>query len=184
LRCCLPVQSEDKARRRMAIRSRMPPFRKRRIQKVELIGLPNFLFQVDIHDRRFSRTVPVAVEAVTGSVSVLGDQAGFADAYDLELLPGVLSENQARDRVMVHYRWVLLGAGLKQRRRYRVGEVRPEGSFAYPYWVAYYLCGGSGGKWDFDAMDAITGMLQGPSMRRVILTGMCLKEGGGRLAEG
>jgi len=158
----------------MSIRSRVPPFKKRAIEKVELLGLPNYLFEVEVSFRDHSQKVNVAVESVGGLVTVLQEGTEFEDRDDVEELPSVLSVEEARERIHSDYRWLLLAAGLKQRRKYKIEAVADRGEFLFPYWAGYFR---RRGRWEFDLVDAVSGALQGPTTRRVVLDAICMKDG-------
>jgi hypothetical protein len=172
-----PTKTSDFAREKMAIRSRLPPFKKRLIEKLELVGVPHYLFEVEIKESK-AGPAAVAVEAVEGTVAVLEPGAKFVDAEDRDLrlatmvrFPVVLTREEAVAKVRTDFRWMLLSRALRRRQAHEITAVRGGELFYYPYWLGYFR---RRGRWDFEAVDAVSGMGQGSTMRRVILKALVL----------
>jgi hypothetical protein len=179
----LPQVPSEAAQARMTIRGRLPPFRMRVIEKIELVGVPHYLFEVEIKDSP-AGPASVAVEAVEGTVAVMEPGAEFFEGDDRDLrrsrlpavtLPVVLTREEAEVKVRTDFRWILLSRALRRRQAHEITAVRGGELFSYPYWLGYYR---RRGRWDFEAVDAVSGMGQGSTMRRVILKALVLMERG------
>jgi hypothetical protein len=120
---CQALVSAELALKSMSLRRRFPPFYLRRIQKLELLLLPHYRFEVEVRHGRGETKVVTAVEAVEGTVAtmVAGAQLGPEPAG--ERLPVVLSEAEARARIYSDYRWVMLAAGIKRKRSFTLAAV-------------------------------------------------------------
>ena len=82
-------------------------------------------------------------------------------ACDFVQSPGV-----ARETAMDEYRWLLLEHGLRNKRQVSIRKISEPEKVHYPFWVAYFKRRGS---YDFKALDAVSGELQGIKMRKVFL---------------
>jgi hypothetical protein len=166
-----PSKSAELARERMSVRSRLPPFRRRVLEKLELLGLPHYLFQVEVAAANETKTVAVAVEAVDGTVAVLEGGAAFSEESKVTPLPAVLTLEEARDRVRTEFRWNLIAQAIKRKKHFQIKKVEGGELFYYPYWAGYYR---RRGKWEFELMDAGSGMVQSSTVRRAVLKALCL----------
>jgi len=61
---------------------------------------------------------------------------------------------------------MLLEHGLRNKTASTVDAISPAERILYPFWVGYFKKGGS---YDFTALDAVSGELQGVRMRKVFL---------------
>lgn len=72
----------------------------------------------------------------------------------------------ARETAIEEYRWLLLEHGLRNKRTVSIQEISEPERVHYPFWVAYFKRRGS---YDFKALDAVSGEVQGVKMRKVFL---------------
>jgi hypothetical protein len=135
--------------------------------RVELVYLPYYFFDVELSHDAGTQQVGVAVDAVlSASLFFVGDalvrkQGCEGAACDFVQSPGV-----ARETVMEDYRWLLLEHGLRSKRAISIRGISEPARVHYPFWVAYFK---RRGVYDFKALDAVSGELQGIKMRKVFL---------------
>ncbi|UCF21162.1 MAG: hypothetical protein JSU87_07180, partial [Gemmatimonadota bacterium] len=72
----------------------------------------------------------------------------------------------ARETAMQEYRWLMLEHGLRNKRKVSIRAISEPERVHYPFWVAYFKKRGS---YDFKALDAVSGEVQGIKMRKVFL---------------
>lgn len=114
-----------------------------------------------------TRQVGVAVDAVLGaSVFFIGDALVRTQGCDGAACDFVQEATAARETAMQEYRWLLLEHGLRSKRTVSIEEISDPEKVHYPFWVAYFKKRGS---YDFKALDAVSGEVQGVKMRKVFL---------------
>ena len=64
------------------------------------------------------------------------------------------------------YERMLLEHGLRNKTTTTVADIRQVGGMHYPFWVGYFK---RGEAYDFSALDAVSGEVQGVRMRKVLL---------------
>ncbi len=135
--------------------------------RVELIYLPYYFFDIKLSQGVGTRKVGVAIDAVLGvTVLFIGDTLARKPGCDGTACDFVQSPSAARETAMAEYRWLLLEHGLRSRRTMSVQEISEPERVHYPFWVAYFKKRGS---YDFKAVDAVSGEVQGIKMRKVFL---------------
>jgi hypothetical protein len=72
----------------------------------------------------------------------------------------------ARETATEEYRWLLLEHGLRNKTAVSIEKISEAERVYYPFWVAYFKRRGS---YDFKALDAVSGEIQGIKMRKVFL---------------
>lgn len=114
-----------------------------------------------------TQQVGVAVDGVLGTtVFFIGQTLVTQPGCDGPACGVVVSPATARVTVMEEYRWLLLEHGLRSRREVTFQAVSEPDLVHYPFWIAYFKRRGS---YDFKALDAVSGELQGIKMRKVFL---------------
>jgi len=114
-----------------------------------------------------SQQVGVAVDAVlSNTVFFVGEALPRVAGIDPVGCGFVQSPDVARKTALQEYRWLLLEHGLRNKRKVSVEEVSDPERVHYPFWVAYFRKRGS---YDFKALDAVSGEVQGVKMRKVFL---------------
>ncbi len=135
--------------------------------RVELIYLPYYFFDVELAGDAGPQRVGVAVDAVLGAtVFFIGDTLVRRQDCDGPACDFVQSPSLARETAMDEYRWLLLEHGLRNKRQVSIRKISEPERVHYPFWVAYFKRRGS---YDFKALDAVSGELQGIKMRKVFL---------------
>jgi len=152
----------------LTLRGRFFRWKKTFPQKLELIYLPYYFFQLQVRNKKgVERKFLAGIDAVSGS---------FALVDDKNLKPGELSEiefsprlepEQAEELILKEARWFLYQKSFFEREKYQLVDFQPAGLWYYPYWVGYYQ--NPGGSWDFLALDAVSGILQGGPARRIFI---------------
>jgi len=165
-----PLLDQRAAKKKLALRSYLPPFRKVRFEKIELCRLPHYLFEIRVQWKDVEETAPVAIDAVAGHFAVWRpDQPSFESAEDMEFeIPFMLGRDEARKKLQEQYRWVLISTGLKMRKRFEVKEVIDGPRIYYPFWVGYHKIRG---QWRFEVVDAVSGMRQGGKVKDALMAG-------------
>ncbi len=114
-----------------------------------------------------TQRVGIAVDAVLGStVFFIGDTLVRESGCDGAACKFVQSPEVARETAVQEYRWLLLEHGLRSKRTVSIREISEPQKVHYPFWVAYHKKRGS---YDFKALDAVSGEVQGIKMRKVFL---------------
>jgi len=152
----------------LTLRGRFFRWKKTLPKKLELIYLPYYFFQLRVKNKKGEeRRFLAGIDAVSGS---------FALVDDKNLKPGEISEiefspqlepEQAEELILKEARWFLYQKSLQERERYQLVSWESQGLFYYPYWVGYYQ--NPGRSWDFLALDAVSGILQGGPARRIFI---------------
>jgi hypothetical protein len=141
--------------------------RPRHLTRVELIYLPYYFFDVTLSQDGGSQHVGVAVDGVLGNtVFFVGAALTRESGADFAFCDFVESPSVAQDTALQEYRWLLLEHGLRNKRKASVQEISEPERVHYPFWVAYFK---KRGAYDFKALDAVSGEIQGVKMRKVFL---------------
>jgi hypothetical protein len=114
---------------------------------------------------------PTRVELVylpyyLASVFFIGDALIREPGCDGAACDFVQSSSAARETAMQEYRWLMIEHGLRNKLTVSVEEISEPERVHYPFWVAYFKKRGS---YDFKALDAVSGEIQGIKMRKVFL---------------
>ena len=144
------------------------PLRKNRNPKsLEIVCLPYFVLEVQVSLATGITTTEISVDGLVGTFAFF-DRSKLNISQEGEgLLPRFeLSEDQARKVALEEYRRHLLHRGLKQRKRASVDKVIRVEKMYYPYWVGYFE---KQGRYNFDAIDAVSGARQGAKMRAAFI---------------
>jgi hypothetical protein len=135
--------------------------------RVELIYLPYYFFDITLSQDVGTQRVAVAVDAVLGTtVFFIGDSLVRESGCNGPACDFVQNPSAARETAMEEYRWLLLEHGLRNKRTVSVRDISEPEGVHYPFWVAYYK---RRGLYDFKALDAVSGEVQGMKMRKVFL---------------
>ena len=146
-------------------------------EKLEVVYLPFFVFDVLVEKEIKSQKDAISPgKVVTLSVDGL---LGHAVLYTEEALemendpetPGQtcdfeLPSSVASNLALGQYKGILLEHGLRTRSYPRAREISEGKKIYYPFWVGYYK---KKKGYDFKAVDAVSGEIQGIRMRRVFI---------------
>ena len=165
-----PVLSKQEAENKLRLRSPLPPFGKIRFDKIELSYLPHYLFDVTVEWKAEREVARAAVDAVLGHFAMWrpGDLE-MEDAQGPEFeIPFIIPRDEAREKLLAQYRWLLISTALKLRKRFRIIQTIPGPRLYYPFYTAYHR---ARGQWKFEACDAVSGMRQGGKVKDALLIG-------------
>jgi len=135
--------------------------------QIELMYLPYYIFEATIEDRGETRNAFYSVEAIQGAVVPFSPMTEvYAESTGILIRDFVLSKERAEDKVAAHLRGVVLGQSMKLKRTVSVTHIEYKQKLQFPFWVVYFQ---KKEKYDFKAIDAISGEFTPLSMRPVFL---------------
>jgi hypothetical protein len=142
--------------------------KKAELTRVELIYLPILLFEADLEGKTVQFQRKLSVDALTGYPSFF-----YADENDLDTerpeavcTEFLLSEEEALKVAKEYCRGYFLEQGLRVRQHATLLDIRYLKQLYFPFWVGYFK---KSGKYDFKAVDAISGASQGVRLRKIFL---------------
>lgn len=163
-----PLITESQARELLTIRGRILRFRKIIPYRVELIYLPYFFFKILVQSKKGEeRTFTAAIDRILGSFALVDEKLMEAQEQDRCEFQPVVTMEQAKESLVKEARWFLYHKSSRSRERYTLKDTGPGEAALYPFWVAYYQ--NKGGAWEFLGLDAVSGVLQGGSARRIFI---------------
>jgi len=146
-------------------------------EKLEVLYLPFFLFDIAVEketgekDRGISgrQNVTLTVDGLLGHAVLFAE-----DAWDVQNDPEphvpvcdfTLASSRAAEVALEQYKGILLEHGLRTRSHSRAAAISEGRMIYYPFWVAYFK---KKKGYDFKALDAVSGEIQGVRMRRVFM---------------
>lgn len=150
-------------------RGRLSVIRKKRKEiRAELVYFPHYLFGISVAVGGGTKEVSVACDGVSGNLAFLEmENLDFVDEADAHRLDFRIGREDAREKVLDEYQWILVKRGFHSKNPPQLEAVTETRRFYYPYWVAYYR---RRGALDFRAVDAISCAPLGIRMRRAFLT--------------
>lgn len=150
-------------------------FKKKRIplKKIELIYIPYYLIEIILTGKNSDQKALVAVDGLMGNLSFFNhDNAEYIEKTDAPACNFILQTEDARKIAQDEIKWHLLEIDMRTRRKSFVKEVGEIREIFYPFLICYFKKGNS---YDFKAVDAISGAVQGIKMRKVFLKALkCL----------
>jgi len=145
------------------------------LERLEILYLPFYLFHVSVQmeGKERSKKLPL-IKKVTLSVDgLLGHSVFYAkDDLDVEsrtkkaVCGFELTPSEAQKAVLNEYRAFLLEHGLRTRSASQAEEISGGKKIFHPFWIGYFQ---KKGRYDFIALDAVSGEIQGIKMRKVFL---------------
>ncbi|MCD6217372.1 hypothetical protein J7L05_05885 [bacterium] len=141
--------------------------------KIELINFPHYIFTLTISVESGNKEIDVAADGIVGLFSFLKiEELSLDDKSDFPTFAWKLSTEQAKEKVVAEYRWILIKHGIHNRELPKIIDIRDSKLF-YPFWVGYYP---RGDGLDFNAIDAISAAPIGIKMRRSFLVAFAQKK--------
>ena len=138
--------------------------------------LPFYLFDVSVRrENKKSKGVPPGAQRVRLSVDGLLAHAVMYAREELDMKADSLnvphpdfdiSQSVAEKTALEEYKAILLEHGLRTRSFPRAAQILRIQKIHYPFWIAYFR---KGRGYDFKALDAVSGEIQGIKMRKVFL---------------
>lgn len=139
--------------------------RKPVLERVELVYLPYYVFTVAVLLPE-ENEVHLGLDGIEGMFSFFNPEVEIAEEGARETFDFVLPPEEAEKRALEEYRWMVIREGIRKKTPPQVKGVRERKQVRYPYWIGYYR---RGGRYDFHAIDAVSGGFAGVKMRRVLL---------------
>ena len=165
-----PLVSEEFARE--GFRKKRGFFRRPVLERVELVYLPYYVFTVAVLLPE-EKEVHLGLDGIEGMFSFFNPEVEMTEESAGETFDFVLPPEEAERRALEEYRWMVIREGIRKRTPPRVKEVRERKQVQYPYWIGYYR---RGERYDFQAIDAVSGGLAGIKMRRVLLKAFTIRK--------
>jgi hypothetical protein len=146
-------------------------------ERLEMVYVPFYLFDVLVEKEiKGNKEGFFPRQYVTLSVDGLLGHAGLytENALDVEKDPETpvptcdfaISSSDAAKMALDQYKGILLEHGLRTRSHPRAMEISDGKRIYYPFWVGYFK---KKKGYDFKALDAVSGEIQGVRMRRVFM---------------
>ncbi|GEM_PF-562209 len=171
-----PRVKKEEAEKLLSKRGKFLSFRRQTPVRVELVEIPYYFFTLDV-SLKSGKTRPfcAALDGILGTFAMVDPEALESEDCDMafEFCFG-LDSDDAKRRIFDECRWELYRRALKDREAYKIKKISEPTMCYYPYWVGYME---RKRKWDFAALDAVTGIIQGGPMRRVFIQAFCDKSG-------
>jgi len=139
------------------------------LKKVELVYLPYYLFKILLStERRERKEVCISADGISGNFSFFtAEKIDFTEKPEGDSFDFVISRKEAEKKALEEYRWLLIKHSFTKSRLPRLETISETSLIYYPYWVGYYE---RGGRYDFRALDGISGEFGGIRMREVFLS--------------
>ena len=134
-------------------------------ERLEVVYLPFYLFDVLVE----KESVTLSVDGLLGHAVLY-----TKDVLDVENDPKTpiptcdfeISSSDAAKMALDQYKGILLEHGLRTRSHHHVEEISEGRKIYYPFWIGYFK---KKKGYDFKALDAVSGEIQGIRMRRVFI---------------
>ena len=145
--------------------------------RMEVVYLPFYLFDVQVEkenkgkQENFSskQTVILSVDGLLGHAVLYAENALDIEKEPKTPMPSCdfeISSSDAAKMALDQYKGILLEHGLRTRSHHQAEEISKGRKIYYPFWVGYYK---KKKGYDFKALDAVSGEVQGVRMRRVFV---------------
>jgi hypothetical protein len=135
--------------------------------RTELVFLPYYCFELELSGATSEQCVHVAIDGLVGEgVFFISDELDYSPLCNEEHCRFELELSEAEQIVLDQYKRMLLEHGLRNKTQTIVGGIAETRQLLYPFWIGYLR---KGEAYDFKALDAISGAVQGIRMRKVFL---------------
>ncbi len=144
-------------------------------KRVEIIYLPFYLFDILVkRDDKAQKDgtpgtqiVRLSVDGILGhSVLFVKEDLDLADNHFLPVHDFLISPSVAEKIALKEYKGILLEHGLRTRSFSQADKILRSQKIFYPFWIGYFK---KGRGYDFKALDAVSGEIQGIRMRKIFL---------------
>ena len=159
--------TESEARAKLTVKKKLFRSPKNPV-KIELVHIPFYFFRLRARDVKGKvREFCAAMDAVVGSFALVDlDRMEQIEIAANEFKPR-LPKKDLQDTLMSEAKWFLKHKARRGRGRYELLSA-DQGELAwYPFWVGYYQ--NKDGSIGFLALDAISGVYQSGSARRIFI---------------
>jgi uncharacterized protein YkuJ len=135
--------------------------------QLELMYLPFYIFEVTTEDRGEARNALFSADGIQGAVVPFSPVIEvYAESTGIRIRDFVLSKERAEDRIGAHMKGLALEQSMKLRRTISVKRIEYKQKLQFPFWIVYFQ---KKEKYDFKAIDAISGEFTPLTMRQVFL---------------
>ncbi len=144
-------------------------------KRVEIIYLPFYLFDLLVERENKARKegssgtqrVRLSVDGLLGhSVLYAYENLDLENNQNFQVQNFVISRSDAEKTALKEYKGILLEHGLRTRSFPQVEKIIGSQKIYYPFWIGYFK---RGKGYNFKALDAVSGEIQGIKMRKVFL---------------
>jgi hypothetical protein len=146
-------------------------------KRLEVVYLPFYLFDVQVEKGNKGKqeslsskqTVILSVDGLLGHAVLYAEDALDAKKDPKTPAPAcdfAISSSKAAKTALDQYKGILLEHGLQTRSHPRAEEISEGRKIYYPFWVGYFK---KKKGYDFKALDAVSGEVQGVRMRRLFM---------------
>jgi hypothetical protein len=168
-----PEISEEKAREILTRRKSFLFFnllkKPLKLKRIELIYLPFYLLDIKLS---IDKKVTIATDGLLGcSILFVKDELKSEHTTKHPVCDFVLPASEAQERALKEYKFILLEQDLRSRKTVIVETISDANKIYYPFWIGYYR---KGKAYEFKALDALSGQIQGIKMRKVFLKALRL----------
>jgi hypothetical protein len=134
--------------------------------KIELINLPVYLFNFILEDKNGkAASDKISVDGIKGEFAFFRDDKFEESENDILPCPEfILSADEALAIAIRDYKRILFRNNLKTGGNAKITSVSHGQKIYYPFWIGYFR---TSSGFDFKALDALDGTLQGPKMNPV-----------------
>jgi len=163
-----PEISKEKAQEILSRRTSFFPFKFPKksllLKRIELIYLPFYVFEISLTGNRI---ITISIDGLLGSaIFFVRDDLKHQNKTEHPVCDFVLSPSEAKEIALKEYKWMLLEQGLKSRRTSTIEKITEAKKIFYPFWIGYFQ---KRKAYEFKALDALSGQIQGIKMRKVFL---------------
>jgi hypothetical protein len=146
-------------------------------ERLEIIYLPFYLFDVLVKKESKGKNegdttkqnVTLSVDGLLGHAVLYAGEALAIEKNPEKRVPTcdfAISSSDAAKTALDRYKGILLEHGLRTRSHPRAEEMSEEKLIHHPFWIGYFK---KKKGYDFKALDAVSGEIQGVRMRRVFI---------------
>lgn len=149
-------------------KSPRPLTRKRKIIQVELYYLPNYVFNVEMENRKAKvNSMKICVDGIEGHFAYY-DETELTEKPDTrgKSADFKISVDEAEKLGKDEFHRMVLRQSLKKRDEITIRSITFDKNVFYPYWIGYFR---RKGAYDFESIDALSGQRQGVKMKPVIM---------------
>lgn len=168
-----PVISEGQAREIFSQKRNTLLRKKGEIVRIELINFPYYIFEITAESRRGEKKNYVSVDGIRGTFSFLDfknviflDEGKKSFYFEIE-------EREAKEIARTEYKGEILKSGLIEKNPAELKEISKGEKIYYPFWVCYYK---KRNRFNFEAIDGISGKKQGVQMNPVFIQALNQRE--------
>ena len=135
--------------------------------RLEMIYMPFFIFEITLEEKDRLHQVLFSADGIQGNVAPFSPESEvYTYETDCQTYDFVISKDVAEKRVTEFSRGLVLEHGLKFNRNTSVKQIAFKQNIYFPFWIIYFQ---KKGRYDFKAIDAISGELTPITMRQVFL---------------